>query len=238
MTEGPDYHKRRGVICSKIRSLLTSLTGEPPKYDQIVPKIEYWIEFALRERFATVDELVEGVSGAAWEEGGFHKNVGRFFREFYDASHRSEQARSFVAQLCPYVLRWFAIASAEDLWLDSDSGDLSFRGGPAFIRAASFVGSLIEWGMLSRELVRQYLVKPLINHNNNHGHKYSPEAVRANAIYQLFTAAGNSLLQGLLETEDVQACFEIFDSRRGWINGFNSAKLQVRYASHDDASYN
>ena len=221
------YHNRQEPICSKIRSLLISLTKDPSKYDEIAPKVEYWIEYVLRHRFATVDELVEGVSGVAWDDGGPFSSIGRFLKEFNDAPHRSEQARSFVTQLPPYVLQWFAIASVEDLWTNSSSSLISKNGGPGFIRAASFIGSLIGWDLLNHELVRQHLTKPLTNHYDNHDHPCSAEATRANAIYQLFTAAGDNLLQGLIEAEDVQVCFNILNLRRGWITGLDLAKLQV-----------
>ena len=44
------------------------------------------------------------------------------------------------------------------------------------------------------------------------------------AIYQLLVTAGNTLLQGLLGPEDVQACFETLGSGAG----FDAEKLQVR----------
>jgi hypothetical protein len=127
-TMSSGYHNRKGPICSKIRSLLLPWK-EPSKYDQIAPKIEYWIEYVLREDFATVDELVEGVSDVAWDYSGSYADVGRFLKEFRDAPHRSEQARSFVDQLCSHVLRWFAIASVEDLRADSDARVRGFNGG-------------------------------------------------------------------------------------------------------------
>lgn len=238
MSDKPQgFHNRREPICSKIRSLLISLTKEPLNYDEITPKIEYWIEYVLHHRLATVDELVEGISGVAWDDGGSFSVVGRFLKEFNDAPHRSEQARSIVARLPPYVLQWFAIASAEDLWLTSSDGLISRNGGPGFIRAASFIGSLIEWDFLNHELVRQHLPKPLTNHDDNYNHSRSPGTVRANAIYQLFTAAGNNLLQGLIEAEDVRVCLNILNSCHHWIGGFESAKLQVWPTSHNDAWY-
>ena len=94
----------------------------------------------------TVDELVEGVSYAAWEGGGSFASVVQFFREFRDAPHRSERARWFVTQLCPHVLRWFAIASVESLPMTWPLGPIASNGGHGFIRAASFVGHLIERG--------------------------------------------------------------------------------------------
>lgn len=94
MVEVPGFHNRKSHVASKIRSLLISLTKEPSLYDNITPKIEYWIEYALREGFTTVDELVEGVSFVAWEQGGSYSSVGQFLKEFLDAPHRSEQARS------------------------------------------------------------------------------------------------------------------------------------------------
>ena len=220
------YDNRKGPICSKIRCLLIFLAREPSKYDEIAPKIEYWIEYVLREQFATVDDLVEGVSEVAWDGGG--SSAVRFLREFHDAPHRSGQERSFVAQLCTYVLRWFAIACVEDLQMHSGYGPkiLSNRG-PGFIRAASFVGYLVKWGLLEHDLVRRHLIKSLTSHQYSSGDKDSPEAVRANAIYWLFIAAGTALLQGLLEPEDAQVCFGILDTRREWVMGFQSAKLQV-----------
>ena len=226
MTDGPGYHNRRGPICAKIRSLLISLSNEPLNYDRIAPKVEYWIEYVLREGFATVDELVEGVSGVGWDGGGSYANVARFFKEFYDAPHCSEQARSFVSQLCHYILRWFAIAFTEDLWWASGSS-LSIRGAPGLVSAASFVGHLIDRELLSHEFVRRHLTKSLTNHHDGDNHTSSPVATRAKAIHQLFTAAGNTLLQGLLEPGDAQACFDILDtwSQRGI--GIDAATLKV-----------
>jgi hypothetical protein len=229
----PGYHERKGPICSKICSLLTSLANEPSAYDEITPKIEYWIEYVLREGFATVDELVEGVSEVAWGGGRTFASVGRFLKEFHDAPQRSEMARSFVAQLCTYVLRWFAIASVEDIRMDlpHEYFLITTNGANGFIGAASFVGSLIEWDLLTHELAGQHLIKPLTNHKYLLGNVNSPETVRANAIYQLFVAAGNTLLHGLLESEDVQVCFQILEPRRESIQGFESAKLQVQYSA-------
>ena len=238
MAKGLFGYHRQGAVCLKIRSLLISLANEPSKYDQIVPKIEYWIEYVLREGFATVDELVGGVSDVAWEdvEGSF-ASVGRFLKEFYDTPHRSEQARSFVSQLCPYVLRWFAITSTEDLrpklvkgWGTSSSTD------SGFISAASFVGYLIEWGLLSHELVQRHLTKPLTNHYDNDEAMDTPGATRAKAIYQLFIAAGNTLLQGLLAPDDVQACFEILKTWSHRKIGFDAVKLKVQCATRGNAS--
>ena len=231
----PDYHNRKGPICWKICSLLIALTNEQSKYDELAAKIEYWIEYVLREQFATVDELVEGLSVVAWDKGSCCASVGQFFKEFRDAPHRSEQAKSFIAQFCSYVLRWFSIAAVEDIWTNSPFQYHIIRGGTSgFVRVASFVGYLIKWGLLAHELVQRHLIKSLINHDNNFSFsdhcrpQDCPEAVRANAIYQLFAAAGDTLLQGLLEPEDVQVCFRIFDTKREWITGFEPAKLQVQ----------
>ena len=232
MTQEPGFHNRGPHIASKIRSLLTSITSEPSDYDKITPKIEFWIEYVLRERFTTVDELVEGVSYVAWDDCGSYESVARFFKEFRDASHRSEQARSFVGKLCEHVLRWFAIASVEDLkgW---GLGSVATGGGNGFARAASFVGRLIECGMLSDDLVRRHLIKPLI------AHRLSEARFRAKAIYTLFVAAGNTLLRGLLEPEDVQVCFEVLDGQinEGKLKVFDAEKLQVRFVAHSNALY-
>jgi len=227
-----NFHNCKDPILHKIRFQLTCLASKPLEYDKITPRIEYWIEYVLRERFTTVDELVEGVSCMAWESGGSYSGIGRFFKEFHDAPHRSEQARSFVTQLCSHVLRWFAIASVEYLSVTLRSGSIASGGGPGFIRAASFVGHLIEHGLLSQELVRQHLLKPLINHyDGNEAHIWEP--LKANAIYQLFIAAGSTLFQGLLETEDIQLGFETLDAwgRAGKIGGYDAARVKVRWTT-------
>lgn len=223
MATHPGIHNRRPHISSKIRSLIISLTNKPSKYDEIAPKIEFWIEYVLRERFTTVDELVEDISYVAWEQGGSYASVGQFLKEFYDAPHRSDQARSFVGKLCEHVLRWFAIAAAEDSYTGY-TDTVASGGGPGFVRAASFIGYLIEWGLLSHELTRQHLVKPLIAHDDNNYH-------RARAIHQLFRTGGNTLLCGLLEPEDVQACFKPLDPYVGRIVGLDAAEMQVRLAA-------
>jgi len=222
MSKQPGFHNRQLHITSKIRTLLIFLTNNPTEYDKIAPKIEYWIEYVLRERFTTIDELVEGVSYVAWDQGGSYVSVGRFLKEFYDAPHRFERARSFVNRLCEHVLRWFATAAAEDS-LSGNIHSIASGGGSGFMRAASFVGYLIERGLLSHDLVRQHLVKPLISHHDDNNY-------RINAIYQLFLAAGGTLLRGLLESEDVQVCLEILTTHMaflGRIGGADQGKLQV-----------
>ena len=233
------YHNRKGRICSQIHSLLISLSKEPLEYAQIAPKIEYWIEYVLREDFTTVNELVEGVSYVAWDtRGGSFASVGKFFKEFRDAPHRSEQARTFVTQMCSHILRWFSIASVEGVWNTQGwgSGWVASGGGPGFIRAASFVGYLIEWGLLSHDLVRRHLTKSLTNHHDNDHSGTSPGYIRASAMYQLFTAAGNTLLQGLLEPDDIQACFDMLDTWAQRRMPFDAEKRKVRYTVHHGAS--
>ena len=205
---------------------------KPSEYDQITPRIEYWIEYVLHEHLMTADELVEGVSYLAWENRGSYANVGRFFKEFRDAPHRSEQARSFVTKLCSHVLRLFAITSVEYLSMQWSGGSIAGYGGNGFIRAASFVGHLIEHGLLSQELVRQHLIKPLINHYDRDSKSYW-DPVWANAIYQLFITAGSTLFQGLLEAEDVRLGFETLDaqSRIGEIEGYDAARVKVWWAT-------
>ena len=231
MTEGPGFHNREHHIILTIRSLLTSLINEPSEYDKIVPVIEYWIEYVLREQFTTTDELVEGISRMAWDQGGSYVDVGRFLKEFRDAPHRSEQARSFVDKLCEHVLRWFAIASVQSLPMDlgRTAGPLSvaIHGGRGFIRAASFVGRLIEQDLLSHELVRRHLVKPLITHHYTSSNSIR-EAIRVEAIYQLFVSAGNILLCGFLEPEDMQISFDTLDAHAGANTVLDAGKLQVR----------
>jgi len=236
MAEGPGFHKRGIYIISQIRSLLVSLTKQPSEYDEITPKIEYWIEYVLCEQFTTADELVEGISQMAWDANTTYTNVARFLKEFSDAPHRSEQARSFVDKLCEHVLRWFAIASLG--YLPMDSGHFQYSvasgGGNGFIGAASFIGHLIERGVLSHDLVRRHLVKPLIAHRYTDSNDIG-RPVRAMAIYQLFVAARDTLLQGLLKPEDVQACFKALDTKipPEKLVGPDAAKLKVQCSSDE-----
>ena len=228
MAEGPGFHRRGHHIASQIRTLLTSFHQGPSEYDGIASKIEFWIEYVLRERFMTVDELAEGVSSVAWDQCSSYTSAVRFLKEFRDAPHRSEQARSFVDKLWEHVLRWFAIAAAEDLSFFSDNSDITSGGGKGFIRAASFVGYLIECGVLGRDLVQRHLVKPLIAHRD-------VNVFRAGAIYQLFYVAGNLLLRGFIEPEDVKVCFETLTAQIAPLGkelGLRiTEKLQVCYLS-------
>ena len=233
MSRETGYHNRQTAILSKIHSLFRSL--DPSTYDEVAPKVEFWIEYALAEHSTTIDELVREVSQVAWYFHPSHPSVSRFLKEFRDAPHRSEQAKSFVDELCSHILRWFAAASAENLSVDPGRHYwvVAMGGGEGFIRAASFVGYLIEWSLLSSDLVRRHLVKPLVAHHYGDSDD-AQKSVRAIAIYQLFTAARGSLLQGLLEPEDVQACFEVLDTKitlKG-IAGPDAAKLNVRYSTY------
>jgi len=119
-----------------------------------------------------------------------------------------------------------------------EGGSVSIGGGENFIRAASFVGHLIECGLLNNELVRRHLVKPLTTHCYEKSSYGPPSAVRTKAICQLFIVAGDTLLQGLLEPEDVRVCFEILDTYT-LINPskLDTARLNVRCDSHLGASH-
>jgi hypothetical protein len=204
MPDGPGYHNRQHALATKICNLLRSLS--PSTYDEIAPKIAYWIEYVITEQFTTIDDLVERVSSMAWGVGSY-SDISRFLKEFHDAPHRSESARSFVDQLCTHVLRWFAIAAVEDLHALSyvNTSSVTNDGWKGFARAASFVGHLIDCGLINHDLARRHLIKPLITHR---GYDHS----RARAIYELFIVPGSALLQGLLEPGDVQVCFEMLDT--------------------------
>ena len=226
------YHNRQPVLAAKICSLLHSLS--PSTYDEIAPKIEYWIEYVITEQFTTTDDLVKQLPVAAWD---CHESYSfaRFFKEFRDAPHRSGRIRSFVDELSAHVLRWFAVAAA-DSFPSSDfsgSGYWTFitpsSGSMGFLRAASFVGHSIECGLLNHDLVRRHLIKPLVAHHGFNIH-------RARAIHQLFVVAGNTLLQSLLEPGDVRACFETLDTEasRTGIAGFDTARLNVCHDSRPD----
>ena len=230
------YHNRKEPAFSKIRSLLFYLSQQPSKRDQTAPLLEYWIEHVLYpEHSVTTEELVSEVESGAWDFNASSYasagHVARFLKEFRDCPHRSERAKSFVTQLCTRWFLWFGIASLSDGDLRNRNNvycRVSRNGGYGFISAASFVGHLVEWGLLDSDLVRQHLVKPLICHlDNNIIDRDSPAAFRTNAIYQLFVAAGNALLQGLLEPDDVEACLTRLGEQSQWIDGFDEAKLKV-----------
>lgn len=246
MAVNPGYHHHKTVLASNITGLLCSLG--PSTYDEVAPKIEYWIEHVITERFTKADDLAERLSPLAWNF--FHENcrsaIPRFLKEFHDAPNRSEGAKSFVDEFCFRVLRWFTVALADSFGMQSYySGSIPLTGAGGFICAASFVGHLIERDLLSRELVRQYLrtLAPGYNSNQWNGVCNGVDPVaRASAIYQLFTTAGNALLQGLLEPEDVQACFDVLNTHSHGIVGPGSVKivspkLDVRCGLFLDASH-
>jgi hypothetical protein len=228
----PGYHNRQPALAAKIRNLLRSLS--PSTYDNIAPKIEYWIEYGITEQFTTTEDLVERVSFVAWECDE-SREIARFFKEFRDAPHRSERMRSFVDELTTHVLRWFAIAAADDFasgYISSNYYNHTYgyschvpvtpgSDWTGFPRAASFVGHFIECGLLGHDLVRRHLIKPLIAHHDYHDS-------RAKAIYNLFVVAGNTLLQGLLEPGDVQVCFGALGIYCAGTGGPKAAKLNVR----------
>ena len=95
------------------------------------------------------------------EAQGLSSSVGKFLKEFHDAPHHSEQARTFINQMCPYMLRWFAIASVDNVYPNEKSSSVSSGGGLGFLHVVSFVGYLIEFGLLDRELMQRHLTKPL-----------------------------------------------------------------------------
>jgi len=63
---GPaSYNNRQAILLSKIYSLFQPLS--PSTYNEVAPKVEYWIEWALAEHSTTVDELVDRVAVVAWD---------------------------------------------------------------------------------------------------------------------------------------------------------------------------
>ena len=143
--------------------------------------------------------------------------------------------------LCSHILQLFTAASAEDilLWNGKNADIVVKQGRSGLMTTVLLVGHLIERGVLDHELVRRHLIKPLIAHNYPGGHNVEHKSSRATAICQLFIAAGNTLLQGLLEPNDIQICFEILSSEisPGRVVGLNARKLQVRHATQFDTSY-
>lgn len=231
MSDEANSHKRQLVLALNIRNLLYDLN--PSTYYKVAPKVEFWIEYALEEHFMGVADLVDQISCVAWGNRGSHSDVSRFLKQFRDAPNRSEQSRSFVNALCLRVIRWFGVASSEDLGTSWPNGLVSEDGGPGFIRAASFVGHLIKHDLLDPKLVRRHIVKPLTAHHYTDRSDPKEQAVRAHAIYQLFGIAWNTLLQGLLEPEEVQDCFEKLDARVSLgkvteMDEFEPEKLNVR----------
>ena len=122
--------------------------------------------------------------------------------------------------------------------MNSSSDRVARCGGNGFIEGASFVGHFIECGLLDHELVRSHLVKALTHH---YPRPVEPVGiVRTNAISRLFVVAGNTLLQGLLEPEDVRTCFEILEnrlSRPGGIAGLSTTKLEVWCVAHPNTPH-
>ena len=66
--------------------------------------------------------------------------------------------------------------------------------------------------MFGHEFVRRHLIKPLTTLHYTDRDDIE-RSFRAVAIYQLFVAAGNTLLQGLLEAKDIQACYDALDAK-------------------------
>jgi len=211
MSGDTTYRNRGIVIGAKISGLFLSLG--PATYDEVSPLVGYWIEYALTDQSVNADDLVDQLSSMTWS-GCSPMHIALFLKEFRDTPDRSEQARYFVNALCARVLQLFAAASAENLrpWDAYNKDKIVGWGMDGFVRAASLVGHLIERGIFNHDLVRRHLVKPLIAHHYPDGHNVKHKTSRAAAIYQLFVHAGNTLLQGLLEPDDVQICFETLNS--------------------------
>jgi hypothetical protein len=233
------YYSGRGMAVSgRIYLLLSCLDTQT--YDEVAPKIGYWFELALTQQLTTVDELVEYVSDVAWTIHHSPESFARFLQEFRDSSRRSAQARSFVDGLCTRVFQWFIAASAEDLKMDDARNRVAKKDeGRCFAESASVVGHLIKRSLLDHKLVRPYLVKSLTMHY--YPHIETPaETVRANAICRLFAVAGSTLVQGVLEPEDVRVCFEILGARWSGPSGIEespAAKLEVQCAAHPGVSH-
>ena len=234
---GVGYHNRGVAISAKICSLLRSLNTST--YGDITPKTEYWIELALTQQLTTVDELAEGVSLLVWNNQSYAAGLARFLKEFRDSPRRSTQAKPFVENVCTRIFQWFVVASAEDLGEDWKDGLVAIGGGYRFMEVTSYIGHLVEHGLFSPELVRLHLIRSLTMHHYSSPNRPA-ETVRANAICRLFCIAGDVLLRGLLEPEDIRVCFEIVKTqllKRDKIVGFSDANLEVQCPTHPDASH-
>ena len=229
MSKKLDCENRQLVLGQNICNLLCDLN--PSTHDEITPKIEFWIDYVLDEQYATTTDLADRILPIVWDARGSQSDISRFLKEFRDAPHRSELARTFVDELCFAVLRWFPVASSENVWSNWREALVSKSGGPGFIHAVSFVGHLIQCGLLNHKLVRRHIFKPLTAHYYNESN-FRKQAVRAHAIYELFASAGDTLLQGLLEPEEVQDCFKKLEIRVsigeiGDMSQFDVEKLKV-----------
>jgi hypothetical protein len=232
------YDNRSASVSGHIYRLFSYL--DTPSYEEVAPKIKYWIEVALTQQLTTIDKLVECVSDIAWTGDRSPASFARLLKELRDSPRRSAQARSFVDDFCTRVFRWFVVASTESLDMSKGyNGNVTRGGGYGFVGVVSFIGHLVERCLLDRDLVRLHLIKPLTAHYYlNPG--TSAETVRVNAICQLFVVAGSTLVQGVLEPEDVRVCFEMLgtqSSRSGGIKGLPAAKLEVQRAIHSGAPH-
>jgi hypothetical protein len=113
------------------------------------------------------DDLVERVSAVAWAPCSSRSDISRFLKEFHDAPHRSERARSFVERVVPPRSSVVRDSCSRGPPRIAPGSPLCRRmvDWKASVRAASFVGHLIECGLLSHDLVRRHLIKPLITHH-------------------------------------------------------------------------
>ena len=100
----PGYDNCKDVLVANITQLLYSL--RPSTYDELTPKVEYWIEYIITEQFTTAKGLGEELSIIAWKCVVDDVSIPRFLKEFRDAPNRSKPMRSFVDELCLRVLRW------------------------------------------------------------------------------------------------------------------------------------
>ena len=229
-------HRDRDIDVSiRIYSLLSCLDTQT--YDEVAAEVGYWTEWALTQQLTTVEKLVEDVSALAWTSHPSPASFARFLKELRDSPRRSAQARSFIDEFCTRVFRSFSAASAEDLEIDWQEGTVANGGGYGFVNAASFIGHLIDCDLLDRELVRLHLIKSLTTHRYPRA-ETPAETVRVGAIRRLFIIAGDTLVQGLLEPEDVRVCFGILgtrSSRPGGIGGLSTAGMMMEYAIHHDA---
>ena len=177
----------------------------------------------------TIDELIERVSDLVWTGSGHgsRSNFIRFLKEFRDLPRRRHMP-AFVDVVCTLIFPWFAAAPAEDLSMSWSSGRTAKNGGMGFIEGATVVGRLVECRLLNHELGRLHLINRLTHH---YPHPRGPaRTVRAAATYRLFAVAGNTLLRGLLELEDVQACFEMLETQLSssvQADGLSTANLKV-----------
>ena len=212
-------------VIGEIRSRLWELDQKLPSYQRKTSETRYLIQYFLSEKLLTVDELVKGVSDIAWGKPTCSEILAKLLKELYDGPHQSEDIKSFVNTFFSDAVRKISTALLANVLLGKTiSPDVEY--------AVVFVGHLTALGLLSPQLVEFHLIRPLTLDNDGEpkigidGNACtlwcSNKTSRNMLLWKLFSAAGEQLVQGILKTEDVKICMDIFEEERA-----KNDKLQV-----------